>query len=155
MTLLRIFIERQSTDTPSLARGARYSQHQRTPLTIIGSIPENLRDWLGQTANAHCDVGHDSECEQAHELGADWRRNALNRNATSPATLVNIARLFISSGNHAASGAPLPAGFPAAVDAEIAAAKQLGELGFSEADARIWRLRVRFPLSRSLAKFEV
>jgi hypothetical protein len=31
--------------------------------------------------------------------------------------------IFMAGGNYAASGVPFPAGFPAAVDAEIAAAK--------------------------------
>ena len=35
----------------------------------------------------------------------------------------SVMELFMAGGNYAASGVPYPAGFPAAVDAEIAAAK--------------------------------
>lgn len=35
----------------------------------------------------------------------------------------SVMELFMAGGNYAASGVPFPAGFPAAVDAEIAAAK--------------------------------
>jgi hypothetical protein len=35
----------------------------------------------------------------------------------------SVMEIFMAGGNYAASGVPFPAGFPAAVDAEIAAAK--------------------------------
>lgn len=53
-----------------------------------------------------------AECDKFRNYASPWR-DRWN----------SVMELFMAGGNYAVAGVPFPAGFPAAVDAEIAAAK--------------------------------